>query len=484
MSMNAPDAAARFGSGQAVARIEDRALLRGEGRFTDNVAVAGQVVIAFLRSPHAHARIASIDAAAARAIPSVLAVYTGADLAAAGVKPMPTSPGFTRADGRTTVSAPRRALAHEFARHVGEAIAAVVAETREAARDALDAIVIDLEDLPSVTGVEAATRTGAPAVTPEAADNIAAEMRHGKPDEAEQAFARAAHRIALDLVNQRLAPAPLEPRSVVASYDEPSGRFEVRISNQMPTAVAAGLAGVLPDISQDRVRVIVGDVGGGFGMKTGMYPEDIVVAYAARTLKRPVRWQADRNEEFLSASHGRDVTSRAELALDAGGRVLAMRVRSLADVGAYATPTSVAIQLLIGPWVQTSVYDIPVVDLHFIAVMTNSTPTGAYRGAGRPEAIYITERLMDAAARELKIDPAELRRRNMIRPEQMPYTNAVGQIYDSGAFEKILDQGLALADWNGFAARRAETERRGKLRGRGIATFLEWTSGNAFEEKV
>ncbi len=482
--MNAPDAAARFGSGRAVLRIEDRALLQGLGRFTDNVPVAGEAVIAFLRSPHAHARILSIDADVARGQGGVLAVYTGADLAAAGVEPMPTTAGFKRADGRTTVSPPRRALAHEFVRYVGEAVAAVVAETREAARDALDAIAIEYEDLPSVVGVAAAPRPGAPAVTPEAPDNIAAEMRHGDPQAAAAAFARAAHRISLDLVNQRLAPVPMEPRSIVASFDAAAGRIEVRISNQMPTAVASGIAAAIPGLTPAQVHVVVGDVGGGFGMKTGPYPEDIAVAFAARDLKRPVRWQADRSEEFLSALHGRDVTSHAELALDAAGRVLALRVKSLADVGAYATPAGVAIQLLIGPWVSTSIYDIGVVDLDLRAVLTNTAPTGPYRGAGRPEAIYIIERLMDAAAREMKIDPAELRRRNMIRPGQMPYKNAIGQTYDCGAFEKILDQGLALADWNGFAARREASKRRGKLRGRGIATFLEWTGGNAFEETV
>ena len=445
---------------------------------------AGEAVIAFLRSPYAHARIVAIDVAAARAMPGVLAVYTGAELAGAGVQPIPTTPDFRRADGRPTVSPPRRALAHEFVRYVGEPVAAVVAETRHAARDALEAIGIELEELPSVVDVMAATRAGAPAVTPEAADNIAAEMRHGDAKATEAAFAAAACRISLDLVNQRVAAVPMEPRSIVASFDEGAGRIEVRISNQMPTAVAATIAGAIPGLAPKDVHVVVGDVGGGFGMKTGAYPEDIATAWAARALKRPVRWQADRSEDFLSANAGRDVTSRAELALDGAGRVLALRVKSHADIGAYATGAGVAIQLLIGPWVSTSIYDIGTIDLHFFAVLTHKAPTGAYRGAGRPEAIYIIERLMDAAARELKLDPAELRRRNMIGPEQMPYRNAMAQTYDSGAFEKILDQGLALADWNGFAARRQETERRGLLRGRGIATFLEWTGGNVFEEKV
>jgi carbon-monoxide dehydrogenase large subunit len=309
-------------------------------------------------------------------------------------------------------------------------------------------------------------------------------MRHGDAAATEAAFAGAAVRVALDLVNQRVAPVSLEPRSVVASFDRASTVLTVRISNQMPTAVAAGLAGALPGLAQDKVHVLVGDVGGGFGMKTGAYPEDIVVAHAARALGRPVHWQAERSEEFLSASHGRDLTSRAELALDANGKALALRIRSRANVGAYATPAGIAIQLMIGPWVSTSIYDIQTIDLHLQAVLTNTMSTGPYRGAGRPEAIYVIERLFDAAAREMKLDPAELRRRNMIRPEQMPYRNAMGQTYDCGGFEKILDQGLVFADWNGFAARREESRRRGKLRGRGIATFLEWTGGNAFEEKV
>jgi len=484
MPSNADDTPSRFGSGRAIPRVEDGELLAGRGRFVDNIASAGAATMAFHRSPHAHARIVSIDADAARAMPGVLAVYTGAELAAAGIEPMATTTDFRRADGRTTVTPPRRALAHEFARHVGEAVVALVAETREAARDAIDSVVVEYEELPAVADVVAATRAGAPAVTPEAADNIAAEMSHGDAAATEAAFARAAVRVEIDVVNQRVAPVSLEPRSIVASFDAASERLVVRISNQMPTAVAAGIAAALPGLEQKQVRVLVGDVGGGFGMKTGPYPEDIVVAHAARSLRRAVRWQADRSEDFLSASHGRDVTSHAELALDRDGKALALRVRSRANVGAYATPAGVVIQLLIGPWVSTSIYDIATIDLQLRAVLTNTTPTGAYRGAGRPEAIYLIERLFDAAAREMKIDPAELRRRNMVRPEQMPYQNAMGQTYDSGAFEKILDQGLALADWNGFAARRAESARRGKLRGRGIASFLEWTGGNVFEEAV
>jgi carbon-monoxide dehydrogenase large subunit len=478
------DTVARFGSGRAVTRVEDPALLAGQGRFVDNLPVPGQLHISFLRSPYAHARIVAIDREAAQALPGVVAIYTGADLAAAGVKPIPTLDAFKRADGKSCATAPRRALAHERVRFVGEAVAAVVAESRDAARNAAEALMVDYEELPVVVDPVHAIEAGAAVLCDDAPDNIAAEMRHGNIAATVSAFEAAAHVVSLDLVNQRLAPSPMEPRGVLAEFDAASGRLTVRISSQMPTGVQGSLADALPGLDKEQIRVVVGDVGGGFGMKTGIYPEDIAVAHAARTLKRPVRWQAERVEEFLSAVHGRDVVSRAEMALDAEGRVLAMRVRSLANVGAYATGTGVAIQLLIGPWVSTSIYDIKTIDLHFIAVLTNAAPTGAYRGAGRPEAIYITERLFDAAARKMKLDPAELRRRNLIPPEAMPYKNAMGQTYDSGRFEQILDQGLALADWNGYAQRREASQARGKLRGRGLASFLEWTGGNAFEERV
>jgi carbon-monoxide dehydrogenase large subunit len=472
----------RFGSGKAVNRIEDPALVAGKGRYTGNVPAAGQTHLVFLRSPYAHARITSIDTASVREMPGVVAVFTGADLIAAGVKPSVTA-GFKRPDGSDMAPSSRLPLAHEEVRFVGEPVVAVVAESPGAARAAADAVWVDYEELPSVTDPLAAMAAGAPQVNTALADNIAAQMRHGDAAATERAFAGAAHVVSLPLVNQRLAPSPMEPRSVLAHVED-SGRLIVRLSSQMPTGVRGGLVAALPGLKTDDVRVLVGDVGGGFGMKTGIYAEDIVVAHAARTLKRPVRWQAERIEEFLAAIHGRDVVSRAELALDANGKALALRVRSVANVGAYPTGAGIAIQLLIGPWVSTSVYDLQTIDLQFTAVLTNTAPTGAYRGAGRPEAIYLIERLMDAAARELKMDPAELRRRNLIRPEQMPYKNALGQTYDSGHFEKILDQGLALADWQGYEARRAQSQARGRLRGRSVVTFLEWTGGNAFEEHV
>jgi carbon-monoxide dehydrogenase large subunit len=480
-----PDVA-RYGAGHTVRRIEDPALVRGQGRFTDDVSLPGQTFLAFVRSDRAHARITGIDSTAALAMPGVLRVFTGEELAQAGVKPIPVTVPFKRPGGGPCSVPPKRALADQVVRYVGEPVAAVVAESRDAAASAAAAVMVAYADLPAATGVLQAVQTGAPMVWPDAPDNIACEARYGDAAATAAAFERAACRVSLDLVNQRLAPSSMEPRSVLAYMDQQDGgaKLTLRMSSQMPTGVRTALCDTLPGCRPDNVRVLVGDVGGGFGMKTGAYPEDLVLGWAALQLQRPVKWQATRLEDFLAAVHGRDQLSHAEQALDEQGHALALRVRTLANIGACPSGSSMVIPLLVGPWVSTSIYNIPTIDLHLSAVLTNQAPTGAYRGAGRPEAIYIIERLMDAAARELGIDPAELRRRNMLKPEQMPYTTPMAQVYDSGNFEKILEQGLALADWHGFDQRRTASQAAGKLRGRGIATFLEWTGGGMLEEKV
>ncbi|MGO1075333.1 xanthine dehydrogenase family protein molybdopterin-binding subunit [Inquilinus sp. CA228] len=474
----------RFGSGREVRRIEDAGLLAGAGRFSDDISLPGQAYLGFLRSPHPHARIVSIDTSEALAMPGVVAALTGADLVADGVKPLPLAPIFKRPDGSPGASPLRPALAHEVVRFVGEAVVALVAESRAVLKDALDAVVVEYDELPAITGVTQALAADAPQVWPAATGNIAAQMRHGDAAATEAAFQAAAHIVSLDIVNQRLAPTPMEPRSSQADYDAETDRLTLRLSSQMPSGARDTLCDAVLGIPRDKVRVVVDDVGGGFGMKTGLYAEDIMVAYAARKLQRPVKWTAERIEEFLAATHGRDVESRAELALDETGRVLGYRVRSHANVGAYATTAGIIIQLMIGPWVSTSIYDIRTIDLEFTTLLTHTAPTAAYRGAGRPEAIYLIERLFDAAARQLGLDPVEIRRRNLVHPEQMPYTNAMGQTYDSGRFGSIIDQAVGLADWDGFAAREAESRARGKLRGRGLASFLEWTGGNVFEERV
>ena len=473
----------RFGSGHAVRRVEDESLLTGGDRFTDNLQPQGLAYLAFARSPHAHAGIESIDTGAAAAAPGVLAVYTGHELLAAGVKPLPRSTDFKRPDGSRSASPPQHALAVDVVRHVGEAVVAVVAESAAAARDAAELVDVRYRMLPAVSHVTDAIAKGAALVHHEAAGNIAAAARYGNADAATLAIATSRHVVTLDIDNQRLAPSPMEPRATLASYDAATDRLTLVVSSQTPAGVRDKLCDVL-GIATDRVRVTVGDVGGGFGMKTALYAEDVVAAVAARRLGRPVKWAADRLEEFLSASHGRDLLTRATLALDEAGRILALRVDSHANLGAYATPAGAAIQLLIGPWVTTSVYEIPIVDVRIAGVLTHTTPTGPYRGAGRPEAIFIIERLLDAASRKCNLDRVELRRINMVKPVQMPYRNPMGKTYDTGRFERVLDLGLAHADWAGYAARVEASARRGRLRGRGIVTFLEWTGAEAFTERV
>jgi len=481
MTTDTLDITQRFGSGREVQRIEDEGLLKGLGQYTDDVVPAGQLRLVFVRSPHPHARIARIDTASAASMPGVARVVTGRELADAGVRAIPTLPALP--DGSKPQTAERRVLAVDEVRFVGEAVALVVAETLQQAHDAAEAVWVEYEELPQVANLDDATAPGAALVYAQAPGNIAAQLRHGDAQQAEAGFARAAHVVGLKVVNQRVVALSIEPRSVLAWVAD-DGRLTLRMSSQMPSGVKNSLCNDILGLPPEQVRVTVGDVGGGFGMKTGIYPEDAATAWAAWTLKRPVKWIADRSEEFLASSHGRDQQAQATMALDADGRILAIRLRTHANVGAHALATGMLIPLLIGPWVSTSVYDVPAIDYHFQAVLTNTAPTSAYRGAGRPEAIYIVERLMDEAARQTGIDRIELRRRNFIRPEQMPYKNPMGQVYDVGAFEKIMEEGLAHADWSGFEARAAASKAQGKLRGLGIATFLEWTGGNVLEERV
>ncbi|MDR2153925.1 MAG: molybdopterin-dependent oxidoreductase, partial [Burkholderiaceae bacterium] len=440
--MNPETIATRFGSGQAVRRLEDEALLKGMGRYVDDLRQPGDGCLVFVRSPHAHAAIRAIDTADAENMPGVRAVLTGDQLAAKGVPPLPTGASFKRAGGGPCASPVRWPLAREAVRFVGEAVAAVVADSVQQAKDAAEAVQVDYEELPAVPTLAAALTAGAATVLPGAADNIACEARHGDAAACAAAFEQAAHVVSLALTHQRLAALTIEPRSVRAAPQ--GGRMQVQISSQMPTGVRASISAAL-GVEPEQVRVVVGDVGGGFGMKTGAYPEDIVAALAARATGRPVCWAGERSEEFLSTTHGRDLQARVELALAADGAILGLRVQSDANVGAYALASGVAIQLLIGPWVQTSIYHVPVIDFHFRAVLTHQAPSGAYRGAGRPEAIYNIERVMDEAARQTGIDRLALRRRNFIRPEQMPYRNPMKQTYDVGRFEQVLDGALPLA---------------------------------------
>ena len=472
----------RFGAGQPVKRLEDQRLLTG--KFIDDKPDDGALWLYVLRSPHAHAKILSIDTAAAREIAGVQAIYTGADLVADDVGTIPTLAIFKRPDGKPMTVPPRRLLAHEVVRYTGEAVAAVVATSRVIAQEAAEAIVVDYEVLPAVTDPVQALEPGAPVVWAEAPDNIVAAMSYGDAAKVEEAFASAPHKVSLDIVSQRLVPSAMEPRSTIAEIEKKTGRLLLYVQSQTPASTRDVLAEAVLKRPKESVRVLVGDIGGGFGQKTNLYPEDGIVAYAATKLAKKIRWRAERTDEFVGGTHGRDLTSTAEFALDAKGKVLAYRVRSIGATGAYSSGAANIIPLVLGPFVQTGVYDLPLVHFEVKTVMTHTAPVGAYRGAGRPEAVFIVERLFDTAARQIGIDPRTIRKANYIKPAQLPYTNAVGQVYDSGAFAHMLERASKLADWDGFNARKREAKKRGMLYGRGLTSYIEWTGGRAHTEKV
>src|ERR1700722_17939341 len=385
----------RFGAGQPVKRLEDQRLLTGKGLFIDDKPEDGALWLHLLRSPHAHARIVSIDTSAAAGMPGVEAIYTGADLIADNIGTIPTLTVFMRPDGKPMTVPPRRLLAHEIVRFAGEAVAAVVATSRVAAQTASEAIAVEYEVLPSVVDPLEATKPGAPAVWTEAPDNIAAVMSYGDAAAGDAAFAGGAHVVSLDVVSQRLAPSAMEPRSSIAEIDRKSGRLILHVQSQTPGSTRDLLAEAILKRPKESVRVLVGDIGGGFGQKTSLYPEDGLVAYAATKLSRKVRWRGERSDEFLGGTHGRDLTSTGEFALDAKGRVQAYRVSSVGGTGAYISGAGTVIPLVLGAFVQSGVYDLPLVHYEVKAVMTNTAPVGAYRGAGRPEGVFVVERLMD-----------------------------------------------------------------------------------------
>lgn len=466
-----PDSA-RFGASRSQKRIEDDRLLTGRGLFSDDRAFPEAAALVLVRSPYAHARVTSCDLADARGAPGVLAVWSIEDLNKDGIGHIPFPPLFKQADGSPMEAPLRTLLADGSVYHVGHAVIAIVAETREQAQDAAERVLIDFEELPCVTDPRRAIEADAPRLWQGAPNNIAAESRYGDVKAMDDVIARAAHVVELELHNQRLIANAIEPRCAIAVHE--SGRTTLYTQNQTSTGARQLLGDVFKTKPED-FRIIVGDIGGGFGMKTGLTPEDALACYAARKLGRAVKWRAERSEEFLAAHMGRDQHYSAALALDKDGRILGLRMRMIANIGAVPVGSSAIIPLALGPKVQATVYHIPVIDYHVRAVLTNTMATGAYRGAGRPEANYLMERLMDRAAREMKIDPVELRRRNFIRPEQFPYATHLGETYDVGDFARVLERALEVADWKGYPARAAESKRRGKLRGRGLSCYLEWT---------
>ncbi len=475
--------ALRFGSGHEVPRSEDGPLLTGKARFTDDLTVAGETHAVFVRSPLAHADIRSIDAGAARAMPGVHAVITGKDAVDAGLGAIPAVVPIVGSDGKPMYTTGWPVLAADRVRYVGEAVAIVVAETLRQAQDAAEAVVVDLEARPAASNVERALAPDAPSLWDGAPGNVALRWEDGDKAAVDAAFAAAHHVERVRLVDTRLAPTAMEPRAAIAAYDAASGRYTLTAPTQGVALVRRVLAEFVLKLPVDSLRVLTHDVGGGFGMKAQAYPEYGAVLHAAKVVGRPVRWTATRLESFLGDTHGRDGILEGELALDADGRFLGLRARTTVGIGPYTTTFSAIFTTANTKNCLSSVYVIPAIHLAVTDVFTNAAPLGPYRGAGRPEAIYVIERLIDGAARALGIDRAELRRRNLIPASAMPYKTPNGPIYDSGDFATVLDKALAGADWQGFPARRAASERAGKLRGIGIGCFLE-VAGGILEEKV
>ncbi len=473
--MTDPIVVEKFAVGQSVRRLEDPRLIQGLGRYSDDVSLPREAHAVLARSPHGHARVRAIDTRAALKSPGVLAVLTAAELAADGVGHLPTDRNRKRRDGSPAFPTPRPALLGERVRHVGDPVALVIAETHAQALDAADRLRIDYEPLPAVAGTANALRPGAPAVWDEVPDNIAFLAQAGSREAVDRAFAGAAHVARLDFVVTRVAAAPLEPRAAVGEYDRRTGRYTLHTGIQAPHGTRTLVANVLK-VPQSHVRVVTGDVGGSFGMRSGLYPEMILVLWAARRLGRPVKWTSDRREAFLTDEHGRDNLSTVELALGADGTFLGLRVAINLNVGAYLTQRSA------GPGTNNiggvaGVYTTPAIHHQTTGVFTNTTPTGPYRGAGRPEATYAIERVIDVAARQLGIDPVALRRKNLIPPSAMPFKTGLVFTYDSGDFARGMDLALSLADHAGFEKRRAEARARGKLRGLGLANAIEVAGG-------
>ncbi|HXF67075.1 MAG TPA: xanthine dehydrogenase family protein molybdopterin-binding subunit [Burkholderiales bacterium] len=457
--------------GQPVKRKEDLRFLTGSGQFTDDIALPGQARAYFLRSPHAHARIRSMDIEPARAAPGVVAVLTGADLARAKVGALPCGWLITDVNGKPMKEPPRPALAQDKVRYVGEAVAVVIAETLEQAKDAAELIEVDYEALPAVTRVADARKPGAPAVHEAAPDNVCYVWAIGDRAAVEKAFASAHHVTALEFVNNRLVPNAIEPRAALAQYSPGDDSYTLYVANQNPHVERLLMTAFVLGLPEHKVRVIAPDVGGGFGSKIFLYPEEIVITWAARRIGRPVKWTAERSESFLTDAHGRDHLTRAELALDRNGKFLALRVATTANLGAYLSTFASCIPTILYATLLAGQYTTPAIHCEVTAVFTNTAPVDAYRGAGRPEATYVVERLVDTAARELGIDRAEIRRRNFIR--EFPYQTPVALCYDTGNYEATLEEALRLADVAGFEARRREAEKRGKLRGLGFSTYIE-----------
>jgi carbon-monoxide dehydrogenase large subunit len=469
----------KFGISQPVRRREDIRFVTGRGRYSDDVNVSRQAHAAFLRSDFAHGELRRLDVSEARKAPGVLGVFTGEDLLAGGIGPIPYLP-LANFD-LTPTDAPRPGLAQGRVRHVGEPIVCVVAETAAQAHDALQDIVVEIDPLPAVSDIERATAPDAPILWEEAPGNISLAWQSGDPAPIEDAFAKAAHVTRLKLLNTRLVPNPIEPRACIASYDAVTGSYEFITTSQGVRYMVHVLCDHVLKIPYDKMRVITHDVGGGFGVKEQPYPEDVAVLHAARVLNRPVKWLAMRGENILSDNHARDAVVDCALALDDSGHFTAIRATVYAAMGAYFACHGPHGSVRNTTFGLPAVYRTPLSHVAVKAVMTNTAPVGPYRGAGREQAAYIVERLVDEAARKTGIDRIELRRRNFIPRSAMPYRTPSERLYDSGDFEALLDKAIEASDWDGYAGRVKQSRAKGLLRGRGVSSFLECVGASHYE---
>ncbi|MFZ1923051.1 MAG: xanthine dehydrogenase family protein molybdopterin-binding subunit [Xanthobacteraceae bacterium] len=481
-----PDKAGYRFIGKPMPRKEDARLITGKGRFTDDFSLDGEAHAVMVRSPHPHARIVAVDAAAAKAMPGVLGVFTGADCAADDLKPIPHDPlpktkfdmKLSARGGAAVFIGPHLLLPADKARHVGEAVAMVVAETKAQAMDAAEAVAVDYQELPFVLHSEDAMAPGAPAIWDEVPDNTPVDTRFGDAAATDEAFGRAAHVVKRKFHVGRVTGVPMEPRAALGAYDAATGRYTLYAGSGGAVRQKNELAAVL-GVEPERLHVLSHDVGGNFGTRNRVFVEFGLVLWASEKLKRPVKYTATRSEAFLSDYQGRDLVTEVELALDARGRFLAMRATNISNVGARCVSLS---PLSKGAGLIPGSYAIPAATLRAVAVYTNTMPTQAYRSSGRPEVTYAIERLVDAAAAELGIDRVAIRRKNLIRPDAMPYRNAVGMLYDSGRYEENMDWAMEIADWKGFAARRREAKKRGRLLGLGLANYVESSIGAPREQ--
>ena len=459
------------GIGKSVKRREDIRFITGQGRYTDDINQPGQAFAVFLRSPYPRARIVSVDAAAALEMPGVVGVFTGKDLAADKIGDIPCGWLVKSSDGADMLVASRPPLAVELVNFVGETYGVVIAETLAAARNAAEAVVTDFEELEAVAVL--ADALGGPQIHANVPRNLCFHWELGDGSATDAAFAAAAHVTRLDITNNRLIPNAMEPRAAVATYDRSTEEFTLFTTSQNPHLERLILSAFVNLAPEHKLRVISPDVGGGFGSKIFVYPEETTVAWAAKRVGRPVKWTADRSEAFLSDAHGCDHITTAELAMDAGGVFLGFRVQTRANLGAYLSTFASSVPTYLYGTLLAGQYRTPAIHVAVDGVYTNTAPVDAYRGAGRPEATYVIERIVETAARELKVDPAELRRRNFIQPDQFPYQTPVALIYDTGDYGASLDKALKLADYDGFPARRAAAEARGKKRGIGLSCYIE-----------